>query len=397
MWLFETRSGTYLHGTSLRVLATPALGAMADQPAKDLNDTKEDDPVATVAVEDDYVPPPRNPPSSKSLFSLNNVTTLLYSLSFFVMGLCLSMLGPALLSLSYQINASLKETSLSFTVRSVGYALGSLLTGPLFDRFPGHITLGTCLVGAGLGTILLPIAHNIGSLCAITAFQGFGMGAVDTGANVMIVWMYEDKVGPYMQTLHFAYALGAALGPLLLRAFFKAIEGNDVTGNYSGAFYLTGAMNLVVGIALWFVRSPKQREHELVGNLESAVGELVDEKLEKGATDPTKEEMELSPSAAIVQQPAAGPGELDQSTFATYHSRRSKLIILETFLIFWLLFLYVGSETGYGGFVTSYVVLALGSTEETGQLLASVYWWAITAGRLASSRYSDGCYERMLN
>jgi fucose permease len=201
----------------------------------------------------------------------------------------------------------------------------------------------------------------------------------------MIVWIYEDKVGPYMQTLHFAYALGAALGPLLLRAFFVPIEGNDVTGDYSSAFYLTGALQVICGLALWFVRSPKQRQHELVGNLETAVGELLTEKDGLKA----KDQMELSTSLPIIpsttKEPADTQPTLDQSTFALYHKHRHRLIHLSTFLIFCLLFLYVGSETGYGGFVTTYAVLALGATEATGQLLASGYWWAITAGRFSSS------------
>lgn len=327
--------------------------------------------------------------------SRNGITTILYSFSFFALGCCLSALGPALLSLSYQIEAPLKETSFAFTVRSVGYAFGSLLTGPLFDRFPGHITLGASLVAAGVGTVLVPSAHNVGSLCAITAFQGFGMGATDTGANVMIVWIWEDKVGPYMQSLHFAFAIGAALGPLFLRAFYKPIPGNDVTGNYSSAFYFIGALNIVVGASLWLVKSPKPRLGTAVGTLESAVGEIaaaevtgVDTKEQK--TLPAEERVEVIDLGPIPKTPVSAsagplkPPALDQAAYDAYHKRRSRVIILQTAIVFFLLFLYVGAETGYGGFVTSYAVLALALPEATGQLLASVFWWSITVGRFSA-------------
>lgn len=43
---------------------------------------------------------------------------------------------------------------------------------------------------------------------------------------------------------------------------------------------------------------------------------------------------------------------------------------------------YVGMETGYGAFITSYSVIHLGRPEGEGQLLASAYWGALMLGRL---------------
>ncbi|KAI9016109.1 major facilitator superfamily domain-containing protein [Hyaloraphidium curvatum] len=318
-------------------------------------------------------------------FSLRGITTVLYSLSFFVLGLCLSTLGPALLSLSYQLNDTLQQAALAFTIRSVGYALGSLISGPLFDRFPGHPFLGLSLVVAGIGTCLIPSARTSAALFAITAFQGLAMGATDTGANLLIIFLWGSEVGPWMQLLHFSFAIGAALGPLFLRAFYKPIPGNTVTGDYSGAFYCIGALTLLVGGALAFVKSPRSRTDTKIGTLDSAVEEIV--------VDTTKEKEPSAVESVALRSAAPTPttavptpasATLDQDGFAQYHKQRDRIIWVEVFMMFWLLFLYVGAETGYGGYVTSYAVLALSTTEATGQLLASVFWWAITAGRFSS-------------
>lgn len=47
-----------------------------------------------------------------------------------------------------------------------------------------------------------------------------------------------------------------------------------------------------------------------------------------------------------------------------------------------LLGLYVGAETSYGAFLTSYAVIALKQSESLGQVLTGVYWGGLTVGRI---------------
>ena len=41
-----------------------------------------------------------------------------------------------------------------------------------------------------------------------------------TGVHAVIMWMWGDKSGPCMQFLHFAYAFGAFIAPLISNAFY---------------------------------------------------------------------------------------------------------------------------------------------------------------------------------
>ena len=58
-------------------------------------------------------------------------------------------LGPSLPSLAEQTHVQLKQVSLLFTAVNLGYLIGALLGGRIFDRRPGHpVMVGSLLVTA---------------------------------------------------------------------------------------------------------------------------------------------------------------------------------------------------------------------------------------------------------
>jgi MFS family permease len=60
-----------------------------------------------------------------------------------------------------------------FTARSVGYLFGSMLGGPLFDRFDGNKLLAVALVLTIVGTALIPVVSDIWLLAALVTLIGF--------------------------------------------------------------------------------------------------------------------------------------------------------------------------------------------------------------------------------
>ena len=218
-------------------------------------------------------PPPgssRLERASAFLTSAPGVATVLYCCCFAGLGLCLSVLGPVLLDLAVQTKSSLTLTGYCVVVRSFGYLLGST-GGPLYDRVPGHRVLAAAMVSSAIGTALIPSCTSIGALAALVTLQGIGMGLNDTGCNVMLIFWFGADVGPIMQTLHFAFALGAMLGPLLLRLVnvmaggssgsLDAAEGvgNVGQGNYDAAFYIIALFNVVLAALLLMRESPRPR------------------------------------------------------------------------------------------------------------------------------------------
>ena len=101
--------------------------------------------------------------------------------TFAFKGISIAMLGPSLLDLKEQVNASFKGISTIFTVRSVGYLLGSIVAGWLFDRWNGYIVLtGACFV-ASITMIVTPFTKSYFALVVTIVCQGLALGSLDTG------------------------------------------------------------------------------------------------------------------------------------------------------------------------------------------------------------------------
>ena len=62
----------------------------------------------------------------------------LYFVSFLIVGMALSVLGPALTDLREQSGADIADIGILFVGLSAGYLVGSFTGGRLFDRFNGH-------------------------------------------------------------------------------------------------------------------------------------------------------------------------------------------------------------------------------------------------------------------
>ena len=351
------------------------------------------------------------------------------------LGLTLSVLGPVLLDLAVQTKSSLTAVGYCVVVRSFGYLLGST-GGTLYDHWPGHYVLAAAMLSSALGTALIPSAPSIVALGVLVVLQGVGMGLNDTGCNVMLIFWYGADVGPIMQTLHFAFALGACLGPLLLRlvAAMSSDHSEDVAGgpvgqgNYDGAFYIIASFNVMMSVLLLGRASPRPRTHGAAPALTGApapaaapaLAEPPSEALETIAAPDAVEVQAAAPqpewaargavsagadlsrseapaAEVAVPAPSTAPGAASATASASSASAGATIsseihvpdallrdVWIVVVLVGVLLGIYVGCETGFGAFITSYMVVGLGRPESEAQFLAGAYWAAITVGRFAS-------------
>jgi len=265
---------------------------------------------------------------------------------FASLGLLIASLGPALLGLQRQTGASAEELSFVFTLRSLGYLLGSAGSGFLLDKFPksGTRGLALCLFLTATCTGLIPFVGSVVALGALCSTQGAAMGVLDTVGNVLIIFLHGENAGPWMQGLHFVFAVGALSSPLFVRA---SMALSETSIDASAAFYLFAAITSVGGVWFSFVPTPpprKTEEHNNAGNDSSS-------------------------------------GSLDRSKTCCGVCSIRRGIILTTGA---LLGLYVGAETGFGGFVLLFSQNQFGSTEAAGQYMNAVFWGCIAIGRGAA-------------
>ena len=247
--------------------------------------------------------------------------TIGYYAAFVALGLASASLGPTLPGLALHTQSRLAQISSLFVARSLGYLVGSLLGGRLYDRIPGHpVMAGGIFLMAGM-MALAPLASSLWVLTAAILILGLAEGALDVGGNTLLVWVHREKVGPFMNGLHFFFGVGAFLSPLIIAQ--AMVGGRDIR-----RAYWTLAVLLLPG-AFWLLRLP---------------------------------------SPAV---PAASPDE-------PAGQANGRLVVL----IVAFLFLYAGAEVSFGGWIYSYAVALRLSSDVVAAYLTSAFWGALTAGRL---------------
>jgi FHS family Na+ dependent glucose MFS transporter 1 len=170
-------------------------------------------------------------------------------------------------------------------------------------------------------TVLIPFVHNLWLLLLVLLALGIAKGTLDVGGNTLLLWLHDDKAGPFMNGLHFFFGLGAFVAPLILARVLL------VTGDIWWVFWIFSALSLPMAIWLW--RLP-----------------------------------ELPKQASLIE------------------NGNASFPIIPVALLVLAFLLYVGAEVGYGNWIYTYALtLGLG-TSITSAYLTSAFWGAFTLGRL---------------
>lgn len=237
------------------------------------------------------------------------------------LGFGTAVVGPTLAGLSAQTGSSLASLGIVFTATSMGYLLGSLLSGRWFDRQPGHRVLATALLLVAVAFAIVPSMSSVWALAATFLMLGAATATIDVGTNTLLLWIYRDRVGGVMNGLHFCFGAGALIAPAIVAWSIRATNGIAM------AYWTLAAVTLpMVAAMLWIPAAP-----EPVHNVEQA------------------------------GQPI---------------QRRLIALIAIVFAC------YVGAEVAYGGWISTYgVERGFGDAAETA-FLASAFWGMLTFGRL---------------
>ena len=212
---------------------------------------------------------------------------------------------------------------------SLGYLLGSFLGGRLYDRVPGHPVIAAMLIVMAVMMVLAPLMSLLWLLTAVLLILGVAEGTLDVGGNTLLVWMHRDKVGPFMNGLHFFFGVGAFLSPIIIA------QAVLMSGDIIWAYWVLAL--LILPAAVWLLRLP-------------------------------------SPTAQAVSQD--GPAEQVNHHSTEAHERLLVALIALFFL------LYVGAEASFGGWVFTYAVTLDLTSETIAAYLTSAFWGSLTLGRL---------------
>jgi len=246
-----------------------------------------------------------------------------YSVLFITLGLARAIVGPTLPFLAEHAHVSLSAISILFTTIALGGLFGSLAGGWLYDRIAGHPILIAMLVMIAGIFFTVPFIPSLWLLAGLFLILGIVESIVDLGGNTLLVWVHREKVGPFMNALHFFFGVGASLSPMLVGWMIG--RGGDVMHAYWALALL------VVPVAIGFVFLP------------SPVHQNVSTMQEKGSLN---------------------------------------LLLVGGVAMF--LFLYAGTEVAFGGWLYTYAITQDLTTSTQAAYLTSTFGGAITLGRLLS-------------
>jgi fucose permease len=250
--------------------------------------------------------------------------TAAYYAAFVAFGLTGSALGPTLPRLVEQAGARPSATGSLLAAHSVGFLVGSLGGARLFDRVNGHTVMAGSLILMAVGLALAPLAPTLWLLAFVLVALGAAECTLDAGANTLLVQTHGARTGPYMNGLHFFYGVGAFLAPLIVARAARPGEGVGL------AFWLLALLVLPTAAPFFKLSPPAPRADD-----------------DDGASEPRR-----ARSPALV------------------------------FLLAAFLFLYLGAEVGFSGWIYTYAVTLKLSGHEGAAYLTSAFWGALTVGRL---------------
>jgi FHS family Na+ dependent glucose MFS transporter 1 len=247
--------------------------------------------------------------------------TIAYYAAFIALGFAGAVLGPTLPGLAVHTRSQVSQISYLFTAHSLGYLIGSFAGGRLYDRkhLSGHRIMAGMLGIMAVMMCLIPQMPLLWLLTVAVLVLGWSEGTLDVGGNALLVWVHGDKVGPFMNALHFAWGVGAFVAPVFVaQAILRS-------GDISWAYW--GLALLMVPPAIGLLRVP-------------------------------------SPAT-----PHAATREVVQKV-------ADRLLILVVVFFF----LFVGAEGSMGGWLATYGI-ARGLTPANAAYLASAFWGSFTVAR----------------
>ncbi|KAM8954460.1 sodium-dependent glucose transporter 1 [Pelodytes ibericus] len=278
------------------------------------------------------------------------VTTVMCA-AFLGLGMAIAVLGPTFPDLADNVESTVGNISFIFVGRSLGYLCGSVLGGVLFERMNQNLLLGTAMLATAAGLYVVPWCKKAVLLTGVMSVVGMSMGFLDTGGNVVILNTWGDQSGPHVQALHFSFALGAFVAPILANMVleflpFDSIHTEDSASKSSSehSYLPLGIKNslllyLVIGTYIFLVSLFLFIMYIKTRSTQSA---------EKGS----------------------------EETYRTAKYHNGLVFLLFLFFLF-----YVGAEVAYGSYIFTYATTSIKMEHNKAAGLNSVFWGLFAAVR----------------
>jgi fucose permease len=240
---------------------------------------------------------------------------------FLSAGVILAGLGPSLPLLAAHIGEDVAALGGLFTAFSAGIIVAQFVIGPANRRFTQRRVLPAGMLFMGLGALGITLGQSLAALLGAALLAGIGFGGVLAAGNMLVAQLFAARSAAALNGVNVFFGVGSILGPML--------------AGYAGASFGAPQAAVWVGAGTIIALAPLMRSVASAG------------------------------SPAHDASAAAG---------GAVHPALRWLFGL-------LLLVYVGTEVGFGGWLTLYMVESARLDLGAAALMTSGFWLALTGGR----------------
>jgi len=261
---------------------------------------------------------------------LNKTVILICVWMIFVgIGLFWGATGPAVPDLARLTGTSVEAVGAMFTAVFFGALFAQLAAGQIMDRFGMRLLVLFGIVLSTAAVVGLVSSTTLITVLIFAAFVGIGHGAMDITSQVYITRIFEKDGLRALNSVHLFFGIGTVIGPTVASISLREM------GSALPAIALAGAIPLLVFPLLWIHLRELPRSAKSESTVQSAAKSVY----------------------------------------------RSPLL----WMFGLMMLIYVGFETGVGGWTTVYMTSTAGMLEADAALITSGYWLTFTLGRLVAT------------
>lgn len=174
-------------------------------------------------------------------------------LGMLLFGIGLIILGAVLPDLRIRHSLDAAEAGTLFSVLPIGIIIGSLLFGPVCDRYGYGALLATSALLMFIGVEGLAFTHSKWVLSVSVFLFGIGGGALNGATNAVVADISETGKGANLSLLGVFFGIGALGMPLLLSIMRQSFDFQPIVA-------ATGLLALVASMLFLVVKFPPAKQ-----------------------------------------------------------------------------------------------------------------------------------------
>ena len=249
--------------------------------------------------------------------------------AFFLFGFIDNIKGPTIPALLADLNFSYAQGGTIVFGAYIGFLIATLLTGPLSDIAGKKAVIFVCCISFFVGISAYTGLNTFWPLTIAMTAIGFGLGAIEVGGNLIIVDIYHQNKGKYLNLLAFFHGLGSMVAPLYAGRLLAAQRSWRQVYQFS--------LPLVFALLLYFL---------------------------------------------FMKYPRTASSESNSLDL----KKIGKSVFTAEMLVFYIaIALYVGAEIGIGAWVVDFLQKAKSQSVMRSSLYLSLFFGGITLGRFVGS------------